>query len=442
MKYAFVALIMNLAFMTQVANAGPAQTLDMSAELLYQQGLYFQHTLGKLDIAIDVYDQALALASKKEKTNLLDSIHLRRIECLDLLDRSEEHKNALIALKRHSSEPGTVDPSKYFPAQTDLMFQIDLEALKASALFKRLMILNKDDQNELKELTSILGFDPLKMLQNISVALSLSDDLEMPLEYWLVLGEGDFKQFQPGAIIKTIKEQASQMSKGEPQKNQKDILGDIVKKNIHGTKVWSTKVVAIKHQRKPMNIGLAKMDDRTVVIGDMVSIRHFLSARAGKSPGLIANKKLHQLGPLVPKGSTFWLAAVPKDIMMKFDDIKKSLGTANLPSLDTILLSGRVDQDLRATAVAWATNNESAKKLSAIARGLIALGQMVSTEEPLVDKLLQSLKVETKERQVTISVVLPGDLMAQSAELGKAPKPPKRPKPASTPKKPKPVTKP
>ncbi len=452
MKTVVLTLFLTLTVYTQASGLQPNQPFEVSAGLLYQQGLYYQYTLGRLDAALEAYNQALALSDRESNQSLNDLIHLRQGECLQLLGRSKEHQVVLAALREgKSSTVYSQDFTKYFPPETDLMLQLDLESLRTSPLFKKIVVMGEHDKKELDQITSVLGFDPLTMLSRLSAAVSLSDDRQMPLEYWLVVGEGNLEGFKPNGIIDGLRQsmQVAVKSKNPKSKiDQKKIFGDVSKTRLHGVEVWSVAIPAEKKKKTgSMMIGWAKLDDRTVVTGDMVSMRHFLAAKAGKSPGLMANQKLSKLGPLAAGKSSFWLAALPTEIMLKVDDIKESLGTANLPALDMVLLSGDMDKDVRATAVVWTADNESAKNLSDIARGLIALAQMVRTEEPLVDRLLRSLTVDTEERKVVVSVVLPGELLTKPDELEKAllkksPRKPHPPNPQPAAHKPKPPVEP
>jgi hypothetical protein len=248
----------------------------------------------------------------------------------------------------------------------------------------------------------LLGIDLLKDLHRLTMGMSLSESNEMPVKNWLVLLEGSLAGFQMNSVV----QHQIESNPGAKVKVRK----------FHGARVHVFKIpLPGGDATQPMKVGLAKLGTTGVLAGDARSVKTFLSARTGKSPGLRANPKLSHVASRIPSGSTFWLAAVPERVVAKVKDLQKIPGLKNLPKLQGMLLSGRLDKDLMITGLAWAQDDQTARMLGDIVRGLVALVQFVPIEDPFAKKLVQSLRVQTDRRQVTVSATLSGDLIAKHA---------------------------
>jgi hypothetical protein len=384
------------------AIAGPKPTA-ISAKLAYQEGLFFQRTVGNLEKALQSYDRALEVATKVEDSDLLESILLRRAECFKLLGKDNQQQTTIAALQKETkTEAARLGVARYFPPESDMIIQVDLAALLSAPLLEKLNVKAEIDPKELEQAIQILGFDPLKDLHKITMGVTISDSETMPAEHWLIHAEGDLADFRLDRLI----ESTDQLAPGVLPRTRK----------IHGENVLVMKVPLPKEKIKVMTIGVAFLGKDGVLAGDLKAVKSTLAARAGKAPGLSANPKLAGLTGQVPKESTFWLAGVPTQIIRKIEKMgrKKIPGLpANLPEVAGLMLSGRITEDLEAVGLAFTEDLQSARMLGDIFKGVLALAQLVPTDEPVIAKFLGSLKVEIKEREVKVSITLPGELIAQ-----------------------------
>jgi hypothetical protein len=382
--------------------AGPKPTA-ISAKLAYQEGLFFQRTVGNLEKALRSYDRALETATEVEDSVLLESILLRRAECFELLGRDQQQQTTIAALQKETrDEAARLGVARHFPPESDVIIQVDLAALLSAPLLEKLNIKAEIDAKELEQAIALLGFDPLKDLHKVTVGVTISDNENLPAEHWLIHAEGDLAGFRPDRLIESGEKQIP----GMLPRNRK----------IHGVDVLVFKLPLPDEQVKVMTVGVAFLGKQGFMAGDLKAVKSTLAARAGKAPGLSANPKLAGLTGQVPKDSTFWLAGVPTQIIKKLEKMsrKQIPGLpANLPEVAGLMLSGRVTQDLEATGLAYTEDLQSARLLGDIFKGLLALAQLVPIDEPVVSKLLSSLKVDIKEREVKVSITLPGELIVE-----------------------------
>jgi hypothetical protein len=390
--------------------AGRQPATAMSAKLAYQEGLFFQRTVGHLEKALKSYDRALEAATDAEDSRLLESILLRRAECYKLLGRENQQQTIIAALqKEKKATAARLGAARFFPPESDMIVQVDLAALLASlSLLDKLNLKAEIGSEEIEKTFELLGFDLLKDLHKVTVGITLSDSETMPAERWLIHAEGRFSGFRPDRLIEVGKK----LAPGVLPRTKK----------IHGVNVLVFKVPLPQEKVKVMTVGVAFLDDSEILAGDLKVLKSALATRAGKAPGLSANPRLARLIGQVPENSTFWLAGVPTQIINKIQKMEHMHFPGlpkNLPEVAGLMLSGHITETegFEAVALAFTEDLQSARLLGDICKGALALAQLVPVDEPLVQKLLDSLRVETQEREVKVSITLPGNLIASPKEV-------------------------
>ncbi len=393
-----------------IAFATAAAASPMSASLAYQEGLFFQRTVGDLEKALKLYDRAMKEAADAEDGDLLESILLRRAECFDLLGRENEQQITIASLREETRAANTrLGYARFFPPESDIIVQVDLAALLSSPLVERLDIKTEIKSEEIDKVVQLLGINPLKDLHKVTMGLTLSENEKMPAEHWLVHFEGNLSALDTERLSKS----GEQLAPGKSPPTRK----------IHDVDVLGFDLPVPEEKGKVMTVGVAPLGQEGILAGDIKSVESALAARAGKAAGLSANTQLANLAAQVPPDSTFWLAGLPNQIvkkLQKMGQIELPGLPQNLPELSGLMLSGRVTKDLEAVGMAFTEDLQSARLLGDIFRGMLALAQLVPLEEePLVKKLVESLRVETGEREVKVYATLPGDLIAEEGSLPK-----------------------
>ncbi|MBW1811028.1 MAG: pilus assembly protein N-terminal domain-containing protein [Deltaproteobacteria bacterium] len=379
-----------------------ARSLSATAELAYQEGLFHQRTDGNLDRAMAAYDRALEAATDAENGNLVESILLRRSEVFKLQGRSTELESTIAAFrKKTEAKDAVLGPARFFPPESEIIVHIDLTKLWAAPLLNDLGIKDEIKIDNLDQLTGLLGFNPLKDLRQVTIGANLPEDENKLPKHWLIQVKGNLKKFDPVKLV-------------ESQKKQ---LTNLVLKThtIHGVKVLSYRIPLDQDPKQMMTVGLARLDDTTVLAGDLKGLEYTLAARAGKNPGLRANPKLVQITSRIPENTTFWIAGTLKRVMAKIKELDElPFLPKNLPELEGVLLTGTLTENVSVSATTWVADKQSAKMLGDILAGLLALAHLAPVDEPLAKEAINSLTVKTEDRQITISARLPGKLIASA----------------------------
>jgi hypothetical protein len=388
-------------------SASAATSHLVTARLAYQQGLFLQRTTGDLNKALSAYDRALEAATDAEDGELVEDVLLRRSEIFKLLGRPEELQTTIAALRKKSAvDDAKLGPATIFPPECEFVLHIDLQKLLSSPLLSKIAndtTFNIDDQN-LDQIKSLLGFDPLHDLSTLTVGFSLSDNEEMPVEHWIVRIAGKFGKFNLPSLIEAKK---------------KELKSFLLKtRTIQGVEVTLFRIPLDQDPKHMQTIGIARPADDTVLAGDLRSIERTLAAWAGKAPGLRANTKLMRMLSRLPTGTSFWLAGNVERVLKK---VKGKLGKLpmmpdKLPEIEGLLLTASLANDLTISASAWAADAQSAGLLGDLLRGIAALAQLAPIEEPLVKKAVRSITVDSKDLQVSVSATLPAELLDQAIE--------------------------
>ncbi|MBW1873390.1 MAG: hypothetical protein JRJ19_15075, partial [Deltaproteobacteria bacterium] len=233
-----------------------ARSLSATAELAYQEGLFHQRTDGNLDRAMAAYDRALEAATDAENGNLVESILLRRSEVFKLQGRSTELESTIAAFRKKTEAKDTVlGPARFFPPESEIIVHIDLTKLWAAPLLNDLGIKDEIKIDNLDQLTGLLGFNPLKDLRQVTIGANLPEDENKLPKHWLIQVKGNLKKFDPVKLVESQKKQLTNL-----------VLNT---RPIHGVKVLSYRLPRDQDPKQMMTVGLARLDDTTVLAGDL-----------------------------------------------------------------------------------------------------------------------------------------------------------------------------
>lgn len=142
--------------------------------------------------------------------------------------------------------------------------------------------------------------------------------------------------------------------------------------------------------------GTVWLDERTLLTGDPQTRQLAREASQGRALGLRANLALSRLLSRLPDDTPLWLAAT-------------RLPGSMLPGamcLDGLLVAGRLEEDLRLTAMAWTPDRERARCAAEAARSAIASGYW-----PPGARLLVEPAVEIDGATAVLTARLPSKLI-------------------------------
>ncbi len=440
MKKSFLAphalAIMTLALAAAAPPARAGAPADAAAEEAYYLGLYLQRARGDLDGARRALDEALALNPEPNSGALREEVLRRKAE-VERWQGKPSQATATLAAARAPSAAEALGPARFFPPQMEVVAQVRLADLLASPLIKQLEVDKHIPTQELQKVASTLGINPLKDIQRLTLAatlpegselsFSLSDEEELreltgkhgraakasasaqlPLsrQHFLVVAEGRLAGFKADEVLKLMQSMTS--PGGAPAESAR----------IQGVPV---SVMTLEDEGQKIRLGLCRLDDGALVLGDMQSLEEMLAARAGQKPGLRDNPVLQSLLEGVKPDAMVWVAAPAQKILDSAREIRDVLKIGDRPlAVRGLLVTSNLDRDLRLSATVSTEDTQSAQVLSDIAKGVVALAQFAPVEKPQEKMILKSLKAESREREVTVAVTVPGELIREHATEGEA----------------------
>jgi hypothetical protein len=405
----------------RAASSAPAE----AAEDAYYLALYLQHARGDLDGALRALEEARAAG-----TAALREDALRRQAEIERLRGNPAKAISTLAAAPSSPSADALGPARFFPPQMEVVAQVRLADLMAAPLVRKLTEDRPLPAEEIKKIAGMLGFDPVKDIQRLTVAatlpeesalaLALSDEaeshaldpkrgraatasatahLELAKLHFLVVAEGRFAGFKDDPLLELAR--AAAIPGGAPVESVR----------VQGIAV---SVATVEDGGQKARLGLCRPDDSTLIVGDMQSLEEMLAARAGQKPGIRDNPILKALIERVKPDAMVWVAAPAQKILQSAPELRDALRLGDRPlSLRGLLLASHLDRDLVLRATVSTEDAQSASVLSDIAKGAVALAQIAPVDKPEEKKILSSLKAESSEREVTVAVTVPGELIRE-----------------------------
>jgi hypothetical protein len=363
---------------------------------LYQEGLYLQHSVGDLDKALAVYEKALSLVGKPNIDNksneIIKSLLSRQAECYQLLGQHPKMQTTIAALqKKERSQTINLGEARYFPPQSDVVFQIKISDLLMTPLIQQLKQAGKINlEINADELNNVLPIPSLEKIKKLTASLTLSADNEIPIENWLVQLEGNLQDLDFSHW---------------PQEKIFDYLVYVVDLSDIS-----------KKQGLTSKFGVVQLDKNSLLAGEMQSLAWALAARSGQGPGLGSDSKLAKLAEQVPSNSTLWLIATPQRLLEQtMNSVEQNEFIEKLRSIDGFLVTSRIEKDLELNATAWAQDKDSAADIDKSIQGLISIARiLVSNENKTIKDLLDSLKIKTNGQQINIQATVPEEFLTTS----------------------------
>lgn len=302
---------------------------------------------------------------------------------------------AFVSQAGAASMPGALE---HFPPGADVLVGVEVQEILNAPLFKALELKGEIhiESADLQKAQVLLGFDPLKDVERLTLGLAVTENEDTPVKDWIIVLQGRFAGFKLDALTELLKKEAG------PEAAKLKIRTE----RIHGQEV---RLIQVPDKKAPQDIGLVRPDTKTLVLGSREYLRSYLSARAGKTRALSTETGLGKVVSRLPKDSSFWVAANPERFAKHFEKKRARRGPIKkFPQIENLLVSGRMDKDLHISAVARTADEETAKNLGDACRGLLALAQLLPHDEPQLNELVDRTSIRTSDREVTLQATLPG----------------------------------
>ncbi|HEY6214984.1 MAG TPA: hypothetical protein VIW45_21975, partial [Vicinamibacterales bacterium] len=158
------------------------------------------------------------------------------------------------------------------------------------------------------------------------------------------------------------------------------------------------RLVIVKDEQN--DAALTFVEPGLVLFGPGAGVRGAIDAKAGAVPGISANGEFMALVNDVDDG-TAWSVA-------KFDSISGRAplpgGVVNqLPPINWLAASGRIDSGLHGLVRAEAQDEQSARDLRDVVQGFLSLARLQGSREPAYKGMLDSVMLNAQGKSVSLS---------------------------------------
>jgi hypothetical protein len=288
-------------------------------------------------------------------------------------------------MQASASMPDLPKAVRYLPADYQAVFGMNVQKFVASPVFAKFEAKQGENfGNDLAEFSSRTGVDPRR---DVDYIIAGGKSLTAGGHAGVVIAVG---RFNTAAITSFINTQAKPITL-----QYKDATVQMIPE-ADGSNVEK---------------GIAFLTESEIAMGDLESLKAVLDVRENPQIGIEANKTLAPLLESLNPDDMFWFAGDPSNVLSKvptntpmgsgLSSIKYVYGTLNL----TDAVSGKI------TVTAY--DKEAAAKLADIARGLVALGQLASEQNPEAAELLKGIGVaqNTADDQILLTLNFPLEVL-------------------------------
>jgi hypothetical protein len=292
------------------------------------------------------------------------------------------------------------DVEKYLPDGTVFVVTVNVKQLLDSPIVKN-HLLDKfqaalKSSSEISEVLDSLGIDPLKDLTRFTAASTGTN----PDSKGLLILAGNFDPAKFEALAKKNADRHADVLK-------------ILTENGH-------QVYEVQIPQSPRPLLVSVLDKNTIVATvDKESLQEAFSRVASEKPVKL-KKEIEQLLQGVDGRQSLWVAmlgeALSKNEMLSDDKTKKTL-----EKIDTISAGITVAKDIQLLINVLAKSSEGAKDLASEmtdglnnAKGLLALAASDKKELGPAVGILESIKVGTDGKKITVKSEVPEDVIEKS----------------------------
>ena len=304
------------------------------------------------------------------------------------------------AAAQSSSLPTTM---VWVPADASVVGHVDLTALFSSPLRDQWdrRLDSEEGRDQLEDFREMTGLDPFTDLNHASFAVVTSENenergSRPDAESWGFAVQG---AFDSARIIDKL-----------------EVVARVETEDYEGTTIYyptpreraQENEDGEDHPEEPPAFAFAESD--TIVIADRDYIRQMLDAGRGRSAsaGPAINQSWGE-GSFV--NDTFWISAAPEN---GFGGMMPQGG--EIPPIQSLALSGRLDADIALRARGLAADLDSAIKLADVVRGFVALGSLQGGQNPDIGSILGSIQIQQFENEVDVSLTVPYETLERLSQ--------------------------
>jgi hypothetical protein len=285
---------------------------------------------------------------------------------------------------------GGLDVARWMPADANLVAFLDFQSLARSPLRDRWEERQTERYFEkIDEFRAATGLDPWTDLGSVLVSTASSGGDAR--SHWAAAVTG---RFDAARVLSEIEKRAE---------------GARVERRTHRNVL----MYVIGHPRegaRQETMAVAFPDSGTALFAPPERLQAMIDAGRGHASSVTSGPLGSWLAELIP-GETAWVVGTAEG------DVARLLGQASrqggppIPPLRFFALSARLDNGVEAHGTAEATDPDAARKLADVVRGFVALGGLRAQQEPEISAVIDSVRIETAENRIEVSVTIPYELL-------------------------------
>lgn len=280
------------------------------------------------------------------------------------------------------------------PADASFVAGLDVSRFVASPLYERV--------------THHPGYNPPDVWKNLQRDAGLTP--ERDFRQLLVAGSGAPQGDAVAIVVGTFERRRVEHALGAAP--------GLAGHDYKGRTLW---VMASTPTRKES--ALAVIADGLIVAGTPDAVRAALDRHASHAPGLLSNAALLALVQHVPPEPAFWMCG-DQGVMAAAATVAPGAGGWNMPSLKSVVASGRLSPAIAIQIIAETADAASAKSTAGMLQGFAGLFMMQAAQKPELGELLKGFEVSNEGARVTIAFHAAYDALERlMATATAAPKP-------------------
>jgi hypothetical protein len=293
-----------------------------------------------------------------------------------------------------SNIPGIV---AYLPKDANIVAYIDVRKLVYSPAYQAF---EKDHGDEftthLQEFIAETGLDPRSDIDAVAFASRSGSGINLPVA--IVAGNYQDKQAKLETLI-TTKGQAAVSQYGS-----------------HKLFTNPKRTAEDPHQETA-----AFLDGSKLVFGHLESVKATIDAFDTKAAnGILTNPEFNQLISQTRTDGTFWLVSTN---MSFIDHFKKQAAGApeqlqqNIPKIQNLILEADLGNIVTASLRSQCTDENMALNLGNFVKGLVALGNMLTSQQPELAGVLQGVTVTQTNKMVEVNFSVPFETLRSLQQM-------------------------
>jgi hypothetical protein len=147
---------------------------------------------------------------------------------------------------------------------------------------------------------------------------------------------------------------------------------------------------------------IAVVEDGVLLAGPRRDVEMALDRKAEGGDGVTANRGLMALTARVDPSAAFWICG-DQEVMSAAGSLAPQAAGWTVPSITSLVVSGVLDREVRASVVATTADPAAAKGVADMARALLGLLAMQAAQRPELQELASGIEIRQEGAEVRIA---------------------------------------